>query len=80
MIIRADAIKVREKLSLRPIEPIERECVSVECWYDPHYRHWVLYPVDAEGNQLDEATYDFGKTNALRTKAQMETELIGKTY
>lgn len=80
MIIRADAIKVREKLSLRPIEPIERECVSVECWYDPHYRHWVLYPVDAEGNQLDEATYDFGKANALRTKAQMETELIGKTY
>ena len=80
MIIRADAVKVREKLSLRPIEPIERKCVSVECWYDPHYRHWVLYPVDAEGNQLDEATYDFGKANALRTKAQMETELIGKTY
>ena len=74
MIVRVNGVKLED------LEPVERECVAVECWYDPHYRHWVLYPVDAEGNQLDEATYDFGKTNALKTKAQMESELIGKIY
>lgn len=61
-------------------EPVERTATAIECWYDPHYRHWVLYPVDAEGNQLAEATYDFGKKNALATKKDMEKELIGKVY
>ena len=74
MIIRVNGVKLED------LEPVERECVAVECWYDPHYRHWVLYPVDAEGNQLDEATYDFGKKNALKNKSKMETELIGKIY
>lgn len=74
MTIRVNGVKLED------IETVERECVAVECWYDPHYRHWVLYPVDAEGNQLDEATYDFGKANAFKTKAQMESELIGKIY
>lgn len=58
-------------------QEIERECTSVTCWYDPHYRHWVLYPVDAEGNQLDEASYAFGKDNARATKQAMEAGLIG---
>lgn len=56
-------------------EPVERVPVSVECWYDPHFRHWVLYPVDAEGNQLEEATYEFGKKNALARKAEMMKEI-----
>ena len=72
-------IKVNGK-TLGDIEPVERECVAIDCWYDPHYRHWVLYPVDAEGNQLDEATYAFGKKEAQITKSDLETELIGKIY
>ena len=55
----------------------ERECTSISCWYDPHYRHWVLYPVDAEGNQLCEATYAFGKADAKASKQAMEAGLIG---
>ena len=50
----------------------------IECWYDPHFRHWVLYPVDAEGNQLEEATYAFGKKNALELKSEMEERLVGQ--
>lgn len=56
------------------------EAVAIDCWYDPHYRHWVLYPVDADGNQLDEASYGFGKHEAMRMKKGMEQELIGKIY
>lgn len=58
----------------------ERECTAIACWYDPHYRHWVLYPVDAEGNQLDEACYGFGKKEAKSLKQAMEQELIGKMF
>jgi hypothetical protein len=52
--------------------------VAIECWYDRHYRHWVIYPVDAEGNQLEEATYGFGKKEAEQIKAEMEERLIGQ--
>ena len=58
----------------------ERECTAITCWYDPHYRHWVLYPVDAEGNQLDEASYGFGKKEAPALKKAMNQELIGRKY
>ena len=61
-------------------QEIERECTSISCWYDPHYRHWVLYPVDSEGNQLDEATYAFGKIDAKANKQAMQAELIGKRF
>ena len=93
MIIRADAIKKTEKISLtnkitvvrdgvrlEDLEPVERECTSIECWYDPHLKLWTLYPVDAEGNQLDGATYAHGRQDALKTKNQMTDELIGKIY
>lgn len=68
------------RIKIGTIEPVERECTAVECWYDPHYRHWVLYPVDAEGNQLDEARYGFGKKEAMQIKKDMEQELIGTIY
>lgn len=58
----------------------ERECVAVDCWYDPHFRHWVLYPVDAEGNQLEEARYGFGKREAMQMKSAMEAGLIGQVF
>lgn len=61
-------------------EPVERKCTGIECWYDPHYRHWVLYPVDENGYQLDEATYGFGKKEAVQMKKDMEAELVGKIY
>ena len=60
--------------------PVERECTGIECWYDRHFRHWVLYPIDAEGNQLDEARYGFGKAEATQMRRDMEAELIGKIY
>ena len=72
-------IKIRSTGCIIP-EIEERECTAVECWYDPHYRHWVLYPVDAEGNQLDEASYGFGKKEAIQMRKDMETELIGRKY
>ena len=56
-------------------EPRERNPVGVEMWYDPHYRHWVLYPVDAEGTQLAEARYGFGKAEAKRIKQVIEQDI-----
>ena len=61
-------------------EIAEKECTAIECWYDRHIRLWTLYPVDAEGNQLDEAKYAYGKMDAKITKEMMETELIGKKF
>ena len=61
-------------------EIIERECTGIECWYDPHIRLWTLYPVDAEGNQLSEATYAYGKADAKATKQAMEAGLIGRKF
>ena len=53
------------------------KATSIEMWYDRHRREWVLYPVDAEGTQIAEATYGFGKAEALRIKAELEEEWIG---
>lgn len=61
------------------IDDREKEVGKIECWYDPHFRHWVLYPVDAEGNQLEEATYAFGKKEAMQIKAMMEERLLGRS-
>lgn len=71
---------VRIKVDSWDFAPVERECTAVECWYDRHRRNWVLYPVDAEGNQLDEARYGFGKAEAMQMKKDMESELIGAIY
>lgn len=59
---------------------IERECTGIECWYNRHLRLWTLYPVDAEGNQLSEATFVYGKTDAKANKQAMEAGLIGKKF
>lgn len=52
----------------------EEKAVVIEMWYDRHRRNWVLYPVDEEGNQIAEATYGFGKAEALRIKKELEEE------
>ena len=59
-------------------EPTEKDtkAVAVEMWYDRHYKHWVLYPVDIDGNQLVEAEYGFGKKEALSIKSSLEQEYI----
>ena len=54
---------------------VDHTPVGVECWYDPHFRHWVVYPVDAEGNQLDEARYGFGKREANQIKKDIERQI-----
>lgn len=62
----------------------EKVPVAVECWYDRHRREWVIYPIDDEGNQLEEARYGFGKKEALEIKAdlerQIETKLMFTAY
>ena len=52
----------------------EPKAVAIEKWYDRHRREWVIYPVDAEGNQLVEARYGFNKTEAEEIKAELEAE------
>ena len=55
-------------------EECEKKPVAISMWYDRHRREWVLYPVDEEGNQLAEATYEFSKANAERSKKGLEDE------
>lgn len=71
---------VKIKIGSWDSTPVERECTAISCWYDRHRRNWVLYPVDAEGNQLEEAKYGFGKAEAMQIKKDMESELIGTIY
>lgn len=52
----------------------EPKAAAIDMWYDRHRREWVLYPIDAAGNQLAGATYGFGKPEALRIKAELEAE------
>ncbi len=52
----------------------EEKAVAIEMWYDRHRREWVLYPVDADGNQMAEATYGFSKEEAKARKADLEAE------
>jgi hypothetical protein len=52
-----------------------RKAVDVKCWYDRHRRNWVIYPVDAEGNQLKEASYGFCKKEAMEIRNEMLKEI-----
>lgn len=61
-----------------PDEIVDRSPVSVECWYDRHYRHWVIYPVDSEGCQTEEARYAFSKAEARAIKEDLENEISSK--
>lgn len=56
-------------------EETEAQAVAVEMWYDRHIRLWTIYPVDAEGNQLDGARYGYGKKEAERIRREIEEEL-----
>lgn len=53
--------------------------VRVECWWDRFHRNWVIYPVDAEGNQLEEARYGFNRAEAQQIKKDIE-ELISNGH
>lgn len=54
----------------------EAKAVKIEMWYDRHRREWVLYPVDAEGNQIAEASYGFSKQEACLIKKDLEAEWL----
>lgn len=56
------------------LEEVEHKAVAIEMWYDRSRRNWVLYPIDEEGNQMQEAVYGFGKKEALRIKKDLEEE------
>ena len=53
----------------------EEPAVSIEMWYDRHRKEWVIYPVDANGNQLAPARFGFGKREALSIRADIAAEL-----
>lgn len=57
-----DYIKVEEGL----YDPVD-----VDMWYDRHYKHWVIYPIDRYGNQTHEARYGFGKREAEEIKREI---------
>lgn len=61
-------------IGYNPDEYEEAQAVGAEMWYDRHFRHWVIYPVDAEGNQLEEARYGFGKKEAERIRKEILEE------
>lgn len=48
---------------------------KVEMWYNRNCRSWVVYKVDDNGNQVDDAYYTGVKSDALHTKRAMEAEI-----
>jgi len=68
-----DTIRIR--ITSMEMHEADHTPVGVDCWYDPHYRHWVIYPVDAEGNQLEEARYGFGKKEAQQIKKEIQNQI-----
>lgn len=75
---RENGVRAMEIIRIRTAEPETVEDhtpTGVEMWYDPHYRHWVIYPIDAEGNQLTEASYGFGKKEAQEIKKTIEAQI-----
>ena len=49
--------------------------VDVAMWYDRRLRMWTLYPVDAEGNQLRQASYAPRKDKAKILKKDILAEI-----
>lgn len=70
---------IRIKLTSMEMHEDDHEPVGADMFYDPHYRHWVIYPVDVEGNQLAEARYGFGKKEAKAIKAEIEESIKSGT-
>ena len=58
-----------------PDEHETREPVAVAMWYDRRLRMWTLYPVDAEGVQLQAARYAPRKDLARILKKDIEAEI-----
>ena len=71
--------KAMETIKIRIIEgemPEEDHTpVGVSMWYDRRLRMWTLYPVDAVGNQLRQASYAPRKDLALILKKDIEEEI-----
>lgn len=53
----------------------EQKITSVDAWYDRHTRLWVVQCLDADGYQVGDATYVYGKKDAMEVKADLEREL-----
>ena len=70
---------IRIKLTSMEMHEDDHKPVGADMFYDPHYRHWVIYPVDAEGNQLAEARYGFGKAEAKAIRADIEESIKNGT-
>lgn len=52
----------------------EAKAVAVDMWYDRHLRHWEIFAIDAEGNQVSETRYGFGKKEATRIRREIAAE------
>lgn len=63
------------KINGREYEPQDDPvAVDVSRWYDRHRKEWVIYPVDAEGNQIGSAQYGFSKAEAQEIEADIRKE------
>lgn len=74
MIIRCASDCETIRINLKRDDDYERNnnAAKIEMWYDRHRKEWVLYPVDKDGNQMSEASYGFGKKDAIETKKHLE--------
>ena len=52
----------------------DEKIAYIDCWYDRHTRLWVLQKMNKEGFQIGDATYIYGKKDALAYKKQLEQE------
>ena len=46
----------------------------IKYWYDRHTRSWIVQLMDNEDNQIDEATYVYKKSEALKQVEDWEKE------
>ena len=53
----------------------EHQAVAVEAWYDRSRHHWVIYQVDIDGNQMEEARYGFSKAEAQQIKRDIMNDI-----
>lgn len=63
------------RINGRVYEPeAEPVAVDVSRWYDRHRREWVIYPVDADGNQIGAAQYGFSRAEAIEIEEDIRRE------
>ncbi|CAB5224476.1 AdoMet_MTases domain containing protein [uncultured Caudovirales phage] len=68
----AAAEPVTQKGGAKRVTPVENG--TVDTWYDRPTRSWVTQRLDAEGNQIGDASYDGTQEDAKRSHASMVSD------